>query len=653
MTHIPSLVLIAALYVGMSAVAHPPDELGRHQDEPAFADKGTRDWTNIRTGRVVRGTFLAAQFETVSIEREGGGVEILPLNDLAPEDRAEAERRTAETLAINEHGVAAAFWSVSQAQSGEQPGKADKGPAQATPFAFFAPFVRTRWDDRWLYVESDGMPHAPAEHTLMVGIKSWQQQVPLPQDYTGANAWQIPLKPELAEKPVSGKTELRRGAVALAANGVPIFNALNNRGDDAFKFGELDEFGGHSGRADDYHYHVAPLQLQKIVGKDNPIAYALDGFAVYGLFDPVAKPGQDGSCPLGGAEVLDELNGHFGARVNGGSGTYHYHASKAYPYINGGMRGKVTVKEDQVDPQPHANPIREAGRPLRGASITGFRNAGDKAWSLEYVLGDKKYGLSYRIEKDGKYTFEFVEPNGEKKTETYTKREGEGGRPRRGAEPRNGDPPPPPRDGQEPPRRDEKLQQKDKKVAVPQPAANGLELTSPAVGADGKLPAEFTCDGASLSPPLVWNKAPAETKSFAITMHHIPGPSRPNDRGVAEDKHVYLVLYNIPASTLRLEKGATTVGVRGINTVNRRTEYAPPCSKGPGAKTYTLTVYALSSEPAITIPSNQVTMDVLLSAIKDRTLATSTLHTSGQGRRAIHRLGARFPGRIEINYRVD
>jgi hypothetical protein len=160
--------------------------------------------------------------------------------------------------------------------------------------------VKTRWDDRWLFVESDGLPHEPWTYPLMVGIKSWQQQVPLPQDYTGSNAWQIPLKPELAETPISGKTHLYRGAIALAANGVPIFNARNNRGDDAFKVGELDEYGGHAGRGDDYHYHIAPLALQKVVGPDNPIAYALDGFPLYGLFDPAAKK----TRPINVGEVL-------------------------------------------------------------------------------------------------------------------------------------------------------------------------------------------------------------------------------------------------------------------------------------------------------------------------------------------------------------
>ena len=35
--------------------------------------------------------------------------------------------------------------------------------------------------------------------------------------------------------------------------------------------GELDKWGGHCGRADDYHYHIAPVHLQKTVGAGNPV----------------------------------------------------------------------------------------------------------------------------------------------------------------------------------------------------------------------------------------------------------------------------------------------------------------------------------------------------------------------------------------------
>ncbi|MBK7317531.1 YHYH protein [Candidatus Villigracilis affinis] len=267
-------------------------------------------------------------------------------------------------------------------------------------FEAFADQVKVYQDAQYLYVESNGMP----AHPMMIGIKSWQQQVPLPQPFTGSNAWKIPLHPVVAENPISAKTDLYRGAIALAVNGVPIFNALNNRGDDAYLYGELDEFGGHAGRADDYHYHTAPLHLSELVGIDKPIAYALDGFPIYGLTEP------DGTA----VTDLDEFNGHFAA-----DGSYHYHGTKTYPYINGGMRGVVTVRDDQIEPQPRMTPIREALQPLQGATITNFTELDSSHYSLEYQISGQKYYVNYGFEGNT-YTFEFVDASGKKTIETYT-----------------------------------------------------------------------------------------------------------------------------------------------------------------------------------------------------------------------------------------
>ncbi len=167
--------------------------------------------------------------------------------------------------------------------------------------------------------------------------------------------------------------------------------------------GELDDWGGHAGRADDYHYHIAPLHLREILGRDQPIAYALDGFPLYGLTEP------DGSAVSG----LDEFNGHVDAH-----GNYHYHASPSYPYINGGLRGVVVVADDQVEPQPHLTPVRSAQAPLRGAVITGFQTIGKNSYALEYTLNGAKNYVNYQLERST-YTFEFVDAAGNQRTETY------------------------------------------------------------------------------------------------------------------------------------------------------------------------------------------------------------------------------------------
>lgn len=626
-----------------SFAAHPPDQAGHHDDSHRPPDAASmRTWTNARTGEAVRGAFLAAKAGFVSIERENGDVVSFEIEALTPADREVAAAGIARVAAIN-----ASATSPPSGNPAPVPGK----PPQAAPFDFFAPFVKTRWDERWLYIESDGLPHAPADHPMMVGITAWQQQVPLPQAYTGANAWQVPLKPELADQPVSAKEQLFRGAIAIAANGIPIFNPIKNDGrTDTFLAGELDEYGGHCGRGDDYHYHIAPLALQKVLGKDKPLAYALDGFPIYGSFDPAAKKGDDKCCPLGGVEKLDWMNGHFAPPAPGAEpgakGLYHYHATATYPYLNGGMRGKVTVKEDQIDPQPRASSPRPALPPLRGARITGFsRDDEHKKMTVTYTLGGKTHSVAYAIAADGAVTFTYTDGDGKETSETFRARErgGRGDRPprdREGRQPRGdrgrddrppgddrppprgdrppGDDRPPPRDGeQRRPRRDDPPPGRPEEER-PAAAAGTLRLTSSAVANGGALPPEFNGDGEGATLPLSWTGAPAGTKSYAIIMDH-------TDRdGVIK---TYWTLYDIPADVTSLPKNVKGVGKLGA-TWKRGETYVTPHSAGRGTFAYTLHLYALSAPPGLAFTGGPVTRETLLAKIKDITLGSADLRVT-------------------------
>ena len=146
-------------------------------------------------------------------------------------------------------------------------------------------------------------------------------------------------------------------------------------------------------------------------------------------------------------------------------------------------------------------------------------------------------------------------------------------------------------------------------------SAGAFTLTSPVMSDGGELPVDFTCDGSSISPPLEWSGAPAGTVGYAVAMHHVPGPG---------DTHWYWVLYDIPAEVTHIDAGVTPVAKVGTNSVNGRSEYTPPCSKGPGEKVYTITVYALSAPPDLPDPS-VVTRDVLLAAIDGSVLASADI----------------------------
>ncbi len=136
-----------------------------------------------------------------------------------------------------------------------------------------------------------------------------------------------------------------------------------------------------------------------------------------------------------------------------------------------------------------------------------------------------------------------------------------------------------------------------------------LSLSSLAMSDGGSLPVTYTCDGDSLSPPLSWNGAPEGTDEYAVVMHHVPGPG---------DTHWYWVMYGIDQSVTHLDADENQ-GILGTNSVNGLNEYAPLCSQGPGLKSYTFTLYALSESPDLSA-SLAVDRDTLLSAIENITL---------------------------------
>lgn len=538
-------------------------------------------------------------------------------------------------------------------------------PVAASAFAPFREWLGVSWDADYFYIEGNGLP----DHTMMVGITAWQQQVPLPQPYVGDNAWRVPLKPVPAAEPAMIEGRFLRGAIAIAVNGIPIFNPQNNRGEVSYEIGELDQWGGHCGRADDYHYHIAPVHLESVVGKGKPVAYALDGYPVLGLTEA------DGSAP----KNLDECHGHD----HDGLG-YHYHASEKYPYVLGGFRGEVVEAEGQVDPQPRAQGVREALQALRGAKITGFAAKGDGDYELNYEVNGDPCAVRYRVGEDGSVAFEFDEGRDGARTETYAMRrqgggggggqrppgEGPGGMRPPGGGGGVGGPRPDPlmaaldsnRDGyldkEELAEATEKLMTLDRNgdgqldrdeatgrgpggggggnrgggggkemrgpegTPAPAPpvvgaghAVDGFVLSSPKIGEDGRLPVEFTGDGAGVSPPLVWKGAPAGTKSFALIMDHLaPG----------NEMKSYWVMWDIPAKMTSLPQEATGVGRVGTG-FRGEAGYEPPHSQGPGDKTYVLHLYALSAAPEPAGPAERVSREALLEAMEGKILGRADL----------------------------
>jgi Raf kinase inhibitor-like YbhB/YbcL family protein len=146
-----------------------------------------------------------------------------------------------------------------------------------------------------------------------------------------------------------------------------------------------------------------------------------------------------------------------------------------------------------------------------------------------------------------------------------------------------------------------------------------LKLRSPLIGADGALPVEFTGDGDGVNPPLTWTRGPKGTKSYAVIMHHV------DREGVTK---WYWTLYNIPATVTAIPRDNRDIGQVGTNSINGEVGYAPPHSKGPGTKVYTLTLYALSKSLKLAVPNEQVSRNTLLTAMKGAILAQSSLRVT-------------------------
>ncbi len=188
------------------------------------------------------------------------------------------------------------------------------------------------------------------------------------------------------------------GPIAVAINGVMIFNPTQQSGiyslsTDPNLIGELDHCGGHSGRGDDYHYHVAPTCLEDdhlAIDSDfeGIVAYAMDGYPIY----------SSSAIPAGAN--LDECNG-LGTNAD----DYRYYASPDYPYVNGCFRGTF-----DMDLQPHAPGIRdiERGTPQE-ILITALYTDEDGMNHMEYQFDGVTMSVDYIANGANCFDFEFVD----------------------------------------------------------------------------------------------------------------------------------------------------------------------------------------------------------------------------------------------------
>jgi len=136
------------------------------------------------------------------------------------------------------------------------------------------------------------------------------------------------------------------GAVGIARNGIPIFNALDAAGHDAVAHEVQDSCGGHPQQAGVYHYHGLPpcISTGKKKKHSGIVGWALDGFPIYG-------PRGDGGDYLSNKE-LDICHGTKDkVKYNGKKRRmYHYVANYEFPYTVGCFQG--TPAAGNIGPGP-------------------------------------------------------------------------------------------------------------------------------------------------------------------------------------------------------------------------------------------------------------------------------------------------------------
>jgi Raf kinase inhibitor-like YbhB/YbcL family protein len=102
-----------------------------------------------------------------------------------------------------------------------------------------------------------------------------------------------------------------------------------------------------------------------------------------------------------------------------------------------------------------------------------------------------------------------------------------------------------------------------------------MKLTSSAFEQNGKIPAQYTCDGLNISPPLTISDVPATAKSLVLLMDDpdIPEIAKKNFKVEVWD---HFVVFNISPTICEIKEGEKLAGVFGRNTRGNNS-YGGPC----------------------------------------------------------------------------
>jgi Raf kinase inhibitor-like YbhB/YbcL family protein len=136
-----------------------------------------------------------------------------------------------------------------------------------------------------------------------------------------------------------------------------------------------------------------------------------------------------------------------------------------------------------------------------------------------------------------------------------------------------------------------------------------LMLVSPAIPPGGEIPAQYTCDGTDISPPLSWSGVPQGTQSLVLVVEDPDAPS-----GVFR----HWAAFEIPPGSHGLEAGYTAArpaaGFREARNDFGKPGYSGPCPpKGHGIHHYDFRLLAIS-QPTLQLGPAATAAEVLRAA---------------------------------------
>lgn len=136
-----------------------------------------------------------------------------------------------------------------------------------------------------------------------------------------------------------------------------------------------------------------------------------------------------------------------------------------------------------------------------------------------------------------------------------------------------------------------------------------LSVASPAFPNGQRIPERYSKDGGNISPPLEWQDAPRNTRSFAVI---IEDPDAP--RGTFR----HWAVYNVPVAYQGLAEDTSLARSGGslataVNDFGNRTYDGPQPPHGHGRHHYHFRLLALDV-PELSLPAEASVKDVLRAA---------------------------------------